>query len=61
MPRNRYEAGEAVYMRAAELPPLHPDERVDCIKRLTTLYEKINRATEQDRREKLLRWTDFAP
>ena len=61
MARPRRTSGETHYIRAADMPPLHPDDHLACIKRLTTLYDKINMQADLERRAKLLSWAHLAP
>ena len=37
------------------------DERETMVARLTALYDRVNRHHEQERRERLLQWTKWAP
>ena len=61
MARPRHKFSEQPYIRAEDLPPLHPDECIASIKRLTALYDKINAQAAQERRAKLLSWAHLAP
>jgi len=61
MARKKHQSGETLYIRAADMPPLHPDERTKSLERLVKLHESINAQALQERREKLLSWAQFAP
>ena len=61
MPRPQAESGKTQYIRADDMPPLHPADRNAFIKRLTAQYDAINAQATQARRAKLLSWAHLAP
>lgn len=63
MPRQQFNQGDisTPYIRAAQLPPLHPEDREASIKRLTAIYDNITRQSQIERRQRLLSWVKFAP
>ena len=61
MPRPPAKSGEAQYIRADDMPPLHPDDREAFVQRLTAQYDAINAQAAQERHAKLLSWAHLAP
>ena len=61
MPRQNRSLIDTPYIRTHQLPPLHPDDREDFIRRLTALYNRINENAEIERRKQLLSWAHLAP
>ena len=61
MARPRHKSSSEQFIRADQMPPLHPADREAFIKRLILQYDAINAQQLQARRAKLLSWAHLAP
>ena len=61
MPRQKHNGMTAETIDYDDLPPPTPKQREAFIRRFVALYEQVDANVDAERRERLLKWVDFAP